>query len=212
MIEQTKSAVNNRSELRERIIEVANAAFRERGIKGLKMDELAAQMGISKRTLYEVFGDKETLLIACIQQNQKNGELFMQEVIATSQNVLEVILRAYKRSIELAQKTTPKFLEEIHKYPKAYEVMNRHNSDTQRTISFYQQGVAQGLFRDDVNFLIFQELVKNWMEMMLNSDILHKYPFLDVFTSILLTALRGISTEKGIKLLDEFIVELKKQK
>ena len=213
MIEQTKSVVNNRSELRERIIEVANAAFRERGIKGLKMDELAAQMGISKRTLYEVFGDKETLLIACIQQNQKSGELFMQEVIATSQNVLEVILRAYKRSIELAQRTTPKFLEEIHKYPKAYEVMiNRHNSDTQRTISFYQQGVAQGLFRDDVNFLIFQELVKNWMEMMLNSDILHKYPFLDVFTSILLTALRGISTEKGIKLLDEFIVELKKQK
>ena len=177
------------------------------------MDELAAQMGISKRTLYEVFGDKETLLIACIQQNQKNGELFMQEVIATSQNVLEVILRAYKRSIELAQRTTPKFLEEIHKYPKAYEVMiNRHNSDTQRTISFYQQGVAQGLFRDDVNFLIFQELVKNWMEMMLNSDILRKYPFLDVFTSILLTSLRGISTEKGIKLLDEFIVELKKQK
>ena len=43
MIEQTKSAVNNRSELRERIIEVANAAFRERGIKGLKMDELAAK-------------------------------------------------------------------------------------------------------------------------------------------------------------------------
>ena len=37
MIEQTKSAVNNRSELRERIIEVANAAFRERGIKGLKI-------------------------------------------------------------------------------------------------------------------------------------------------------------------------------
>lgn len=91
-------------------------------------------------------------------------------------------------------------------------MMNRHNIDTQRTISFYQQGVAQGLFRDDVNFLIFQELVKNWMEMMLNSDILRKYPFLDVFTSILLTSLRGISTEKGIKLLDEFIVELKKQK
>jgi hypothetical protein len=91
-------------------------------------------------------------------------------------------------------------------------MMNRHNIDTQRTIRFYQQGVVQGLFRGDVNFLIFQELVKNWMEMMLNSDILHKYPFLDVFTSILLTALRGISTEKGIKLLDEFIVELKKQK
>lgn len=214
MAEQVKSnAGNNRSDLRERIVEMANHFFRERGIKGLKMDELAAQLGISKRTLYEVFEDKETLLVACIGQNQRNAELYMQEVLATSQNVLEVILRAYKRSIELAQKTTPKFLEEIHKYPKAYEVMiNRHNSDTQRTISFYQQGVAQGLFRDDVNFLIFQELVKNWMEMMLNSDILRKYPFLDVFTSILLTALRGISTEKGIKLLDEFIVELKKQK
>ena len=212
MAEQVKSnAGNNRSDLRERIVEMANHFFRERGIKGLKMDELAAQLGISKRTLYEVFEDKETLLVACIGQNQRNAELYMQEVLATSQNVLEVILRGYKRSIEMSRNTNSKFIEELHKYPKAYEaMMNRHHKDTQQTIDFFYQGVEQGLFRQDVNFPIFQELVKNWMEMMLTSDILRKYPFQDVFESIILTSLRGISTEKGTKLLDEFIVELKK--
>ncbi|MBR6538796.1 MAG: TetR/AcrR family transcriptional regulator [Bacteroides sp.] len=212
MVEQ-KGTVNNRSEMRERVVEVANVTFRERGIKALKMDELATQLSMSKRTLYELFEDKETLLMACIHQNQKNGELFMQEVVSTSNNVLEIILRGYKRSIELAQNTTPKFIEEIHKYPKAYEaMMNRHDSDMQRTIAFFHQGVEQELFRPDVNYPIFQELIRNWMDMMLTTDILKKYSFLEVFESIILTSLRGISTEKGINLLDEFVVELKKQK
>lgn len=213
MSEQLKSIVNNRNDLRERIIEMARIAFRERGIKGLKMDELAAQLGISKRTLYEVFEDKEALLVACIQQNQANGEQFMQEVTQTSNNVLEIILRGYKRSIEITQNTNPKFIEELSKYPKAYEAMtNRHNSDAQRTMNFFLQGVNQGLFRSDVNFPIFHELIRYWMEMMLNSDILRKYPFLDVYESIILTSLRGISTEKGAKLLDDFFNELKHTK
>lgn len=212
MAEQVKSNVgNNRSDLRERIVEMANHFFRERGIKGLKMDELAAQLGISKRTLYEVFEDKETLLVACIKRNQKIDRIFMQEVLATSHNVLEVILRGYKRSIELSYNTNFKFIEELHKYPKAYEAMtNRHRDDTQQSIHFFLQGVEQGVFRQDVNLPIFQELLRNWIEMMLTSDILRKYPFQDVFESIILTSLRGISTEKGTKLLDEFIVELKK--
>lgn len=213
MIEQAKCTSSSRSDLRQRIIDMAIEAFRERGIKGLKMDELAAQMGISKRTLYEVFEDKESLLVACILQNQKNAEQYMQEVLATSTNVLEVILRGYKRSLEMASNTNPKFIQEVHKYPKAYEtMMNRHHRDTQQTINFFIQGVNQGLFREDVNFPIFQELIRNWMEMMLNTDILWKYPFRDVYESIILTSLRGISTEKGTKLLDAFVVELKKQK
>lgn len=214
MAEQVNNIVaDSRAELRERILEMAGGAFRELGIKGLKMDDLAAQMGISKRTLYEVFGDKESLLVACIHRNRAVGEQFMQEIVNTSQNVLEVILRGYRRSVDLSRNTNPKFIEELVKYPKAYEaLMSRHHDDACRTVAFMEQGVEQGLFRSDVNFPIFHELIRCWMDMMLNTDILRKYPFLDVYESIILTSLRGISTEKGIKLLDEFIVELKKQK
>ena len=56
------------------------------------MDEIAASLGISKRTLYEVFPDKETLLEECILKSQKDGDIFVKGVIETSSNVLEVFV------------------------------------------------------------------------------------------------------------------------
>ena len=56
-----------RQELRERIVATAMMAFTAHGIRSIRMDDIATQMGISKRTLYEIFADKETLLKECIQ-------------------------------------------------------------------------------------------------------------------------------------------------
>ena len=53
----------SRRELRKRIIETAMGLFSKQGIRSVTMDDIAATFGISKRTLYEVFADKESLLI-----------------------------------------------------------------------------------------------------------------------------------------------------
>ena len=58
MSEYTKH-LTPRPELRERIIETAVKAFAAQGIKSITMDDIATSLGISKRTLYEVFPDKE---------------------------------------------------------------------------------------------------------------------------------------------------------
>lgn len=56
MSEYTKH-LTPRPELRERIIETAVKAFAAQGIKSITMDDIATSLGISKRTLYEVFPD-----------------------------------------------------------------------------------------------------------------------------------------------------------
>ena len=99
MSEYTKHLVP-RPELRERIIDTAVEAFSAHGIKSITMDDIATSLGISKRTLYEVFSDKETLLEECILKGQKEGDEFLKNVLATSGNVLEVLLKFYQRSIE----------------------------------------------------------------------------------------------------------------
>ena len=65
MIENVKEN-SQRGELRDRIIETASEAFTAHGIKSITMDDIAASLSISKRTLYEVFQDKESLLTECI--------------------------------------------------------------------------------------------------------------------------------------------------
>ena len=58
-------------ELRNRIIDKAAVLFTRHGIKSVTMDYIASQMGISKRTLYENFKDKDQLLLECILMRLK---------------------------------------------------------------------------------------------------------------------------------------------
>lgn len=160
MSEYTKH-LTPRPELRERIIETAVKAFAAQGIKSITMDDIATSLGISKRTLYEVFPDKETLLEECILRGQKEGDEYLKNVLATSENVLEVLLKCYQRSIEKFHATNKKFFEDIKKYPKAYKLMTkRHDQDSEETVNFFKEGVKQGIFRDDVNFAIINLLVR----------------------------------------------------
>lgn len=210
MGEHTKHSTS-RVELRERIILAAVELFTTNGIKSITMDEIAASLGISKRTLYEVFPDKETLLEECILKSQKDGDIFVKGVIETSSNVLEVLLRCYQWSIERFHATNKKFFEDIKKYPKAYQLMkNNRNGSSEDTVNFFKEGVKQGIFRDDVNFAIINLLVRDQLDLLMNSDICNEYSFLEVYESIMFTFLRGISTEKGARVLEDFICEYRK--
>lgn len=210
MGEHTKHSTS-RVELRERIILAAVELFTTNGIKSITMDEIAASLGISKRTLYEVFPDKETLLEECILKSQKDGDIFVKGVIETSSNVLEVLLRCYQWSIERFHATNKKFFEDIKKYPKSYQLMkNNRNRSSEDTVNFFKEGVKQGIFRDDVNFAIINLLVRDQLDLLMNSDICNEYSFLEVYESIMFTFLRGISTEKGARVLEDFICEYRK--
>lgn len=140
MTEHGKDA-SQRAELRERIVVTAMEAFRTKGIRSITMDDIAAALGISKRTLYEVFADKESLLRECILKAQADRDRYLQQVYEESHNVLEVILAVFQKSIEVFHQTNKRFFEDIKKYPKVYEIMRaRQDSDSVKTMSFFKVG------------------------------------------------------------------------
>lgn len=212
MAEQGKGT-SSRTELRGRIVETAMKAFTSNGIKSITMDDIAAALGISKRTLYEVFADKETLLKECILKAQADRDKYLLKVYEESHNVLEVILAVFQMSIRMFHQTNKRFFEDLKKYPKVYEMMRaRQDSDSAKTISFFRGGVEQGIFRPDVNFAIVNMLVREQFDVLLNTDICSEYPFIEVYESIMFTYIRGISTEKGAKVLEDFIQEYRRNR
>lgn len=201
----------SRLELRDRIVEKSRELFIVNGIKSVTMDEIASSLGISKRTLYEIFADKEALLEMCIQKMQDEDDRFLDEVLLTARNVLEVLLKCYQRSIEKLHATNRNFFEDLKKYPKAHAQMKRRRSrDLEETVRFFMEGVRQGIFRSDVNFAIVNLLVYEQLDLLMNTDICERYSFIEVYESIMFTFIRGISTEKGARELDEFIDRYRK--
>lgn len=186
-------------------------AFKTHGIKCITMDDIAASLGISKRTLYEVFANKEMLLEECILKEREETNQYIRTILGTSAHVLEVVLKLYLRSIEKFHATHKSFFEDIKKYPKAYELLkNDKNRDSDEALSFFREGVKQGIFRDDINFSIVNLLVHEQIDLLINSNICEKYSFLEVYESIMFTYLRGISTEKGARELENFIREYRR--
>lgn len=204
---------SSRTELRDRIIVKAMEAFALHGIKSITMDDIATSLGISKRTLYEVFEDKETLLKEVLLKNQADRNEFLDKLVSESTNVLEVILVCFQKSIEVFHKTNKRFFEDIKKYPSVYDMMkSNRDKESESTIAFFKSGVEQGIFRGDVNFAIVNLLVRQQFDLLLNTNICSEYPFLEVYESIMFTFIRGIATEKGAKVLETFIEEYRRNR
>lgn len=200
--------VSSREELRERIILEALEAFRMHGIKAITMDDIANSLKISKRTLYEIFADKESLLRESMIYHQYRSRKALKEMVEHSDNVLEVILKCFRGSIEAYQSANAKFFEDIKKYPKVHALAkDSREADNTIVVNFMKQGVEQKLFRDDVNFDILLMLVGEQMKLLMNTEISDKYTFIEIYESMMLIYIRGICTPGGIEKLDEFIKE-----
>lgn len=199
-------------ELRERIIAAALKSFTMNGIKSVTMDHIASDLGISKRTLYEMFEDKETLLLACVQLQIEEKEKFEIKVLSETDNALQVILILYKTYIEIFYKINKRFFEDLSKYPKVKELLsNKLDKNRTKAIDFFKKGTEQGIFRDDIDFEIVYFLLHKQVEFLINSDMLKSYSLVEFYELIMFTFLRGISTNRGQQILEEFISEYRKQ-
>ena len=87
-------------EIREKIIEEATKQFLIYGIRNVTMDSIAAALGISKRTVYENFKDKNELVYVCLDTLAAQNEIKNNKIIKTSYNVIETIFAFMREGIK----------------------------------------------------------------------------------------------------------------
>lgn len=90
-----------RQELKDRIISYAMPEFYKRGVKAVKMDEISQGLHVSKRTVYEIFGDKEELLLAGMMRQLEENRSKLENFAKTqAKNVIDIISYVYKLQME----------------------------------------------------------------------------------------------------------------
>ena len=117
--------------IRMQVIKAAAEAFSEKGIKNVRMDDIASSLSISKRTLYELFSDKEELLVEVVRIHREEVKNYMANIASKADNVLEVIIGFYEMTIDEFKHTNRYFFEDIKKYPKVVEFLEAsHRENT----------------------------------------------------------------------------------
>lgn len=201
-------STEHRTQVCLKIIEVASTMFLTKGIKAVKMDDVSKELGISKRTLYEFFNNKETLLLHCMMNMKEKEDLYLKNVIEKSPKLTEIgkIVEYYRYQMQQTSKISTLFVLDLKKYPVIVEWMNSIKlKNRDKVSSFIQSGIRNGYFRKNVNFNLIMEFNNMAMENAISGGLLEKYGVQQVFRNVTMLYIRGFCTLKGIEELEKIL-------
>jgi TetR/AcrR family transcriptional regulator, cholesterol catabolism regulator len=199
-------------EIRDRIIEGAAELFRTYGIKSVTMDSLATHLGISKRTIYEVFSDKDELLtgvLKCMAEKQKS---LVKRVLDESENAIVAIFKLLEINTVHFQDLSPAFHADMKKYYQDVLMKNVDKfevPDYRNNIQLIERGIKEKFFRKDLNPDLANRCLYSMVRSLMDQDL---YPFeqftrREVVKNVFINYLRGIATVKGVELINNLEVK-----
>jgi AcrR family transcriptional regulator len=143
---------------KERIIDQAMQMFATQGIKSVRMDDIAQHLGVSKRTLYELFGDKEGLLYLAMERYFQRDRQRWTELTANARNVLEAMFMVLAQVMDKAE-VSSRMMDNLKKfYPAVHDKLTREGMEKNRRSlrGMLDQGIVDGLFDTVKNELVGQ--------------------------------------------------------
>lgn len=197
--------------MKDNILNTALQLFRRNGIRSVTMDMVAAEVGISKRTLYEYFPAKDALVEACLNLELERRRRMASEILATSHHLIETYILFMWNYISELRRTHPLFMLDIRRlYPGTLcrQAADFESHLKEKVSAFVKQGQQEGLFLPHLNpelsaVILFQQL-KMLTE---NGEQIfppEKYPPHEVFAHIAIHFIRGIATPKGLEVIDHY--------
>jgi len=196
-------------ERRDRIIEEALKLFMKYGIRNITMDDLAKHLGISKRTIYEYFKDKDSLLLQCVKSLASDQKKRINHIIKTSPHVIDSIYQIIGEKSALMRTLNPLFMEDMRKYhPSIFKLI--HKSDELDDISLTEQlliyGIEEGIFFPEINTSLVARFMQEMFRLFGNSEVfpLEQYDRTEMIENIFMAYIRGLCTNDGIEILERY--------
>lgn len=205
---------NSKDDVRRLVVDTALKEFKEKGIKDVKMDDIAARLSMSKRTIYELFNDKAEILHEAMKLQNTQMQEKGRAIIRSATDVLDTILKLYGLYLSSLKNINKKFFTEIKKYPDVWKHNRNHEAQyNKQFLAWMELGRKQGLFREDANFEIFSFMLHKNLETIFVANIedeehtLAKYPSEELGRVLFIFYLRGISTQKGQEIIENYLKE-----
>lgn len=196
---------SNREEIRERAIEITSEIVLRCGNLSVRMDDVAQELSVSKRTLYEIFGSKEELLLECMNRHITRMSKMLEEEIGREEDVLTVFLKHLEVLINESRERDHNKFEDMDKYPKLKKLFHEHLADMARRMrGFMELGVKQGVFRDDLNMDVLMKAFSAMGTMANKEADRGEFRYDELIDGTLVVLLRGIASPKGMAKLEKY--------
>ena len=196
--------------MRERILKTAVDLFWRYGVKSITMDDIAKELGISKKTIYQHFNDKDAIVKEVVEQELACEKIDIQRLEAEASDPIEEVL-CMSDYIQASFGTiSPVLLHDLKKYhPKAWNLFQKHKQEhiIQGIIDNLRRGIELGYYRHTINVDVLARMRVEQIEMAFDPAIFppHKFGIIDVHMQLIHHFLRGILTDKGFTLYNTYV-------
>lgn len=195
----------NRDDIRERAIETTSEIVLKCGNLSVRMDDVAQELSVSKRTLYEIFGSKEELLVECMKRHIACMSKIIADEMGREEDVLTVFIKHLEVLIAESRERDHNKFEDMDKYPKLKKLFHEHLADMAcRMRGFMELGVRQGVFRDDLNMDVLMKSFSAMGTMANKESESGQFRYDELIDGTIVVLLRGIATPKGMEKLDKY--------
>jgi AcrR family transcriptional regulator len=201
-------------EPKDRIQTRAHELFLRYGIRSVSMDDIAAQLGMSKKTLYQSFADKDELVDAVLGDEIKRGQQDCLQCSIQSKDAIDEIFLTMENIVEQFRNMNPMVLYDLEKfYFNSFRKFLKHKNEFLLDVirKNLERGIREELFRPEINADVLSKFRLESMMIAFNMDIfpLRKYNLAEVTLEIIEHYLYGLATLKGHKLILKYKQEKK---
>ncbi len=192
------------------IIQEASILFMKYGIKSVTMDDISRSLGISKKTVYQYFHDKNEIVNKVAKAYLENERRNFEEVQINAENAID---KLYRHSLFLRksfEKMNSVVIFDLKKYHKdAWQLFQAYKKNifSKSMIETLKEGIDQGYFRGNIDPEILITFRFEILEMVADGNIFppDKYDFRQVQIQLFDHFIHGILTEKGNILMNNYI-------
>jgi AcrR family transcriptional regulator len=200
----------------KRVLLQAHDLFMQYGLKSVSMDDIASKIGISKKTIYLYFEDKEQLVAEVVKYITQNNQEVCDDDSASAEDAIHEIFLAMIQMSKLFQTMNPSILFDLQKYyPKAFYHFLIHKNEYiyNKIKNNLIKGIKENLYRDDLDLEIITKLRVESIVMPFNIEFQQntKIDLVHISQEITIHFLHGIASAKGLKQISKHHKKLSKK-
>ncbi len=174
------------------------------GIKSLTMDDIARELGMSKKTLYAHVENKNDLVYQSMQWHIEREECDFKEIANKASNAVEEMMNIITNAAEHIKSLNTNIIFELQKFfPETYELFNKFREDHIRKaiLSNLQRGVEEGYYREDMDVEVVSKIYVSNTFILFDQNLFpsKKHQFIELYREFMNYHLHGIVSSKGLK-------------
>lgn len=197
-------------DVKEYIIAESDKLFCQYGFKSVTMDDIARHLGMSKKTIYTHFSDKNNIVNIVIEIKLNSQKCLIRANVVAAENAVHEVFFAVTNMKELLSNMNPTLFYDLQKYhPQAWLYFKDFREKHLYTTIFENllRGIKEGYYREDIKSDILTQMRLQQMDLIFNnsSDYTNgMYGIVQVMTELTEHFLYGICTLKGHKLINKY--------